>query len=265
MANETLLIDADILIYRVGFGAQSKEEVKPAEMVVTWVDNIINDMKTKLQSDKVECFLTRPGKTNFRYNRATLLPYKGNRTDASRPVLYVDIYNHIITSYKTFEAIDCEADDLMGLRHTEGCDTIICTIDKDLRMLPGKYYNFVEDTLETLDDYGNLQLVNNNRKLIGEGLMWFYAQMLLGDRVDNIPGISGVGVVATHRLLHKCKTEDELFKVVWKQYLRYYRTKKKRIDECAEIMVEIADLLWIQRTGCKSKCDHMYKMLETVL
>jgi hypothetical protein len=75
-----------------------------------------------------------------------------------------------------------EADDLLGINQTK--DTIICTIDKDLRQVPGQHYNFVKDEIFTV----NLQ----------EGLLWFYTQMLTGDASDNISGIRGIGLKKAH-------------------------------------------------------------------
>jgi hypothetical protein len=58
-------------------------------------------------------------------------------------------------------------------------ETIICTIDKDLDMIPGLHYNF-----------------GPKRKLDGiydiedpHGLRLFYKQMFTGDASDNIPGL----------------------------------------------------------------------------
>jgi hypothetical protein len=75
-------------------------------------------------------------------------------------------------------AFGMEADDLLGINQTK--DTIICTIDKDLRQVPGQHYNFVKDEIFTVS--------------VQQGLLWFYTQMLTGDASDNVSGIRGIGI-----------------------------------------------------------------------
>ncbi len=67
-------------------------------------------------------------------------------------------------------------------------------------------------------------------KLLGTGLKFFYAQVLMGDSVDNYFGAKGVGASKAYKLLKDCNTEEELlnttmhmFKIVygsdWKEEL----------------------------------------------
>jgi DNA polymerase-1 len=90
----------------------------------------------------------------------------------------------------------------MGIHQTE--ETIICTIDKDLLMIPGQHYNFVKDEFKTV---GYL-----------DGLKHFYMQCLQGDRSDNIKGIPGIGLKKAERILEGCVTEYQLFKAVRAAY-----------------------------------------------
>jgi len=67
-------------------------------------------------------------------------------------------------------------------------------------------------------------------------LYTFYTQVLTGDRVDNIPGLHGIGPKKAEKILKGCKTEDQLYEAVLKAY-----------DNNEEYLCEQAQLLWIRR------------------
>ena len=76
---------------------------------------------------------------------------------------------------------------------------------------------------------------------MGGGIKWLYAQCLLGDSADNIPGIKGYGNVKAFSLLKDISKEKEMYEAVLEVY-------KKAYDEKAdEYLQETASLLWIQR------------------
>jgi 5'-3' exonuclease len=96
-----------------------------------------------------------------------------------------------------------EADDALAIRHRELPESsIICTIDKDLKQIPGKHYNFVKEEFDEVTEWS--------------GLFRFYSQTLTGDSTDNIrvsEGLSckGVGSDTALRLIEGCSSESELF------------------------------------------------------
>jgi 5'-3' exonuclease len=98
----------------------------------------------------------------------------------------------------------------------------ICSIDKDLDMLRGDHYNFVKDERYFITEE--------------EGIKNFYKQLLMGDRVDNIVGIKGIGSVKAERLLKECKNENEMYLAI----LEAYKGDDKRV-------LENGQLLWIRR------------------
>jgi len=102
----------------------------------------------------------------------------------------------LISIYKAKVVDNIEADDALGLK--QDSDTMICSIDKDLLMCEGNHYNFVkkEKYYVTAD----------------EGLLNFYMQFLVGDRIDNIIGVRGIGPVKARKLLED-KTAQEMFDV----------------------------------------------------
>jgi 5'-3' exonuclease len=122
--------------------------------------------------------------------------------------------------------------------------TVICTRDKDLRQVPGLHYGWEcgaqpEYRLRLVGDFGALQM--ENKKLVGTGLMFFYAQVLMGDAVDNIPGLPQFGPAKTFSVLQSCKTEWELYSAVKARYEEYYA------DIWEEELMEQAQLVWMVR------------------
>ena len=124
-----------------------------------------------------------------------------------------------------FELIEGqEADDAIGIAVYDLPEDRSCvmSVDKDLNMLRGWHYNFNKKDLYYVTEQ--------------EAIRNFYLQILTGDRVDNIPGLVGIGPVKANKILEDCVTEDELFNAVSKKY-------KHDTDK----ITERARLLWIRR------------------
>ncbi len=223
---------------------------------------MINEIMGATSANEHQIYLTSTDKSNYRFDIAKTKEYKGNRK-AAKPVHYDAIREYLTNYWNAAIITGKEADDAMGIEQSTngrrfGSDsvTIICTIDKDLDMIPGWHYNFVTKELYETDDPGALGLSENRRKLSGGGLLWFYAQMLLGDSADNIPGLKGFGPVKVHELLQDCKDEIEMVQNVYSQY-----TKEMPKKEAIERMKEVADLLWIQRKEGERKSQYIEEML----
>jgi hypothetical protein len=222
----TLLIDFDVIVYRAGWAANKGDYL----MNVEYVDNIVMSMIDRFAPCRYQGYLT--GKNNFRYDKATILPYKGNRVGKEKPVYYKQIREYLTEFWHAETVNGMEADDAMGLNQTE--ETIICSIDKDLLMIPGKHYNFVK---------GELTKVSPE-----QGIYNFFKQMLVGDRSDNIPGIAGIGEVKSTKMLCD-KSPKQQLKIVSDLYNKTYGEK-----DGMKYFDEVATLLWIQRDG-----EHTYK------
>ena len=88
-----------------------------------------------------------------------------------------------------------EADDSMSIRQreciAEGRVSKIMTLDKDLDMVPGTHIHY--DTYEewTGSGFGKIWLdkSGSQTQLKGQGTAFFWAQLLMGDKADNIPGL----------------------------------------------------------------------------
>ena len=114
-----------------------------------------------------------------------------------------------------------EADDALGLAQEE--DTVIATIDKDLRIVSGWHFNLNTHVKDKVTDQ--------------EGDRFFYKQMLMGDKVDNIIGIRGVGPKKADKAL------DTVDRAGWDMLVWSYY--KEEFELPFQRMVENSQLLWI--------------------
>jgi hypothetical protein len=172
----------------------------------------------RLKCDDYRAWIT--GKTNFRFEVATTVPYKGNRKDAPKPRHYDALRKHLMKLGAKMSENE-EADDSVGIASTEGNYWIV-HVDKDLDQLPGWHYNPVKDEEYYVTEF--------------EGLYSFYKQILTGDRVDNIEGIRGIGPVKADKILKDCTTEEELYAACIKAY-----------DGNTDRVLENGKLLWLRR------------------
>lgn len=192
----TYLIDADVLIYRAGH---------VSERPMNWGGDLwtlhadLGEAKERFLSmlgkatpptdDPV--ILCVSGDTNFRH---LLYPgYKSNRSNSRKPVCHVPLRDWVLSGAagKVEQGDNMEADDVLGilatLLVTEGA--VICTIDKDLRTVPGRHYNFDKPEL-------GVTFISTD-----EARRFWLTQCLAGDPTDGIPGIPGIGMVKAARLL----------------------------------------------------------------
>lgn len=141
-------------------------------------------------------YLTGP--TNFRNDYAITAPYKGNRK-GEKPTHHGLLREYLELSWTGTVTEGIEADDAIAIDATTyGDESIIVSLDKDFDQVQGWHYNFVKK-----DKY---------YVQADEGLLNFYMQFLVGDRIDNIIGVKGIGPVKARKLLED-KTEREMFEV----------------------------------------------------
>lgn len=170
---------------------------------------------TKATAYKI--FLTSTDHSNYRYK---IYPdYKGNRK-AEKPKHYLHIREYLEYEKEAEVIYGEEADDALGYNQTEG--TVICSIDKDLLMIPGKHYNFVKQ-----------EIYNISKQ---EGLCNFYGQLLLGDIGDNIPGCPGIGKKGVEKLLHPDLSEQEMLEVCKESYIKQYEKKNMNTDPLEDML-----------------------------
>ena len=212
------LIDADIVCYRIGFASEEDSE----KIALHRAGEFMEELVMKPYVGEYNGFLT--GSNNYRHEIAVTQPYKGNRKQA-KPKHYDLLREYLVSAWGCEVSDGEEADDVIGIMaySMDVEDYIIMSIDKDLDMIRGWHYNFIKDRKYLIDER--------------EAMLKFYTQCLTGDRVDNIPGIHGIGPKKASKILEGCGTEQEMYKAVLEAY-----------DNNEEFLCENARLLWIRRS-----------------
>jgi len=192
--NRIALIDADSLLYRVGFSMEDaicwEEDEETSyysnlEQQINSIDSTIKSIMLTTGCDKYELHLT--GKGNFRDSNP--LGYKQNRVGLRKPTDFNKIYDLVVKRFNTFTAVGWEADDVVVFKKTRDPEAyVLCAIDKDvLYQTVGVHYNYGQDTL-----------VRVSQKLA----TWFaYFQVIAGDPTDGYKGKTGVGATGAVKAL----------------------------------------------------------------
>lgn len=211
-----------------------KIELDPISFALNIVKKTIIRITTNTKTSERVIYLTALNdKTNFRTKVAKTKEYKGNRKQV-KPQYYNQIRTYLETMHGSIIVSGQEADDALGVAQSSSPpgQTIICSIDKDLMMIPGWHYDIVKEYVSYISEL--------------DGLKAFYKQMLTGDSVDNIPGLRGIGPVTASNLLSQCDSEEALdyvVKQVYKKELGSSMTKEELISR----FIEVGKLLWIRR------------------
>ena len=207
------------------------------------VDRMVEELFNipDLHVSDVSLFLSPSDHSNFRYALANTpgpcgVGYKAGR--GAKPYWLSHIRQRLVTEWGGVECHGYEADDFLGIYQTK--DTVACHIDKDINMISGMHYNHVTKAVYEVPE-GLGYLTYENKKLRGYGTIFFYAQLLIGDRTDNINGIKGIGDKGAFELLGECKHEDTTHAIVAGEYIEQHGR------QALERVKENADLLWICR------------------
>lgn len=264
---DVALIDGDVIRYELGAVCLDHPYVKgakipaPANFIKNLVDAKIEEITDATGVDDFVVYFTGGG--NFRFDIATVQPYKGNRADFQKPYHWKTVDFILKDQFKCKTIEGSEADDALALRQFEsledmkdgGIKTVICSRDKDLRMTEGYHYSWACGKNQPEKPlYWVTKL---------EGHKFFFKQMLTGDGTDHILGCAikekmvyksgakkgqecirrkGVGPAKADKLLAEGETCQEWYNIVQLEYKNIYP------DNWEDIMMENARLLYIGQT-----------------
>jgi hypothetical protein len=207
----------------------STKNPEPEAYAIYNVDKIVEPILARFPDAWIRTYLT--GNTNFRSQ--VFDEYKANRKNTERPVHLSACKQHLLNKYHAIMKDFHEADDLMGIEamrlREQGRKYMIGSIDKDLNCIPGDHDNFVKGETYTVTEE--------------EALNFFYRQCLMGDTVDNIPGIKGIGPKKSEKILKECRTPEEYYTVVLKEWHKFMPTTGAH-DTIVACNTS-AELLWI--------------------
>ena len=239
------LIDGDILRYEIGAICEGEDGPMSWQYVEDTIETkIANICAAAGASLEPYIFLTE-GKT-FRDEVAVTKPYKGNRKE-DKPFHFKNITTYLNNQFQVIQKDGLEADDMMAIYQTQyneadtPDETVICTRDKDLLQVPGWHYGWEcgkqrERFVHKVDENGFI--IQREKKFYGEGMAFFFFQLLMGDSTDNIPGAKGVGQMKAYAHLAPLEVP-----FMWQKVREVY--DEKGHDD--EYLLEQGQLLWMVR------------------
>jgi len=199
-----ILIDGDIVAYRCAFKCDDESVKTACYTTGSFLSDLVSDLYTMIDGEPdYRVYLT--GKGNFRNDVAVTAPYKGNRKDVEKPAHLEAIRKYLIEDWNAVVSEDEEADDLIAIDATTIPDSIIVSLKRELSSVTEE-----------------------------EGLLFFYRQIIMGDRADNIMGVHGIGEKKSQKILEGL-SEIEMF------------NKCVELLETEERVIENARLLWLRR------------------
>ena len=253
---KTALIDGDILVYESCYAAQSAYKQATDSDDIVGFESVDNSMVQRIEQimlgagcDSYVLYITE-GRT-FRYDVAFTKPYKGTR-HADKPYHYANLRAVIKTLHPCKIVTMLEADDQLAIDALADPDnTVLCSRDKDLRQVTGAtVYSWELGNQPSFGPTKIQRIGGVDRHGKGTGFAFFMAQMVMGDGVDNVPGITGKGPAAAHAILSPIVEDDELTEdekvaemkaAVTTAYQRCYA------EDYEEVYEEQATLLWMLR------------------
>ena len=200
------LLDGDTFVYQAAIGSEFTAQWDDS----TWsvyadfdkaarrLDDLTQAIREHTEADRLVVALSDYEHPNWRLG--PLPSYKANRDGSRRPLVWKPLREYIEETYESYMRPTLEGDDVLGILATnpkmlpEG-DKIICSIDKDLRQIPGLHFPLkrMMDGHKTGLDIERIDKV--------EAARFHMEQTLTGDMTDGYPGCPGIGKVTAHRLL----------------------------------------------------------------
>lgn len=267
------LVDGDVLLYELGFSGQYVDE-DSGELVEMPFDFVADLLHQRIKEIEEECWADQSStlyltnnqtlhkiyerhcktkglecpeyKPNFREAVAVTKPYKGQRKQ-DKPLHYKNLMAYMLEHFDVVVANGLEADDMICIHATaRPNEVVICTRDKDLRMVEGLHFGWPcgkqpQFGVKYVSKIGEIELVSSNGRydIKGEGLKFFYSQLITGDKVDNIAGLPRKGAKFADDLLQDLETEEEMYLAVTEAYENVIG------EDWETYFQEQVDLLWM--------------------
>lgn len=235
-----LLIDGDGLAYYCAGG----DDKSPAEARL-WLWEKVTSAQRAARAEEVRLLLTADtSPKGYRYAIATVKPYQGQRK-SHKPKNWQFLRDYMLTADHPWlvEVTDKqEADDLFARYAHHDTRYVIMSHDKDMRMIPGLHLTWKEHELvDTTRFFGH----RHEDKVYGH--KWFWLQMLMGDPVDNIPGLpkyygKNIGEKGADKALAGTYDNMGAAAIVFAGYEAHYG------EDWRTHVLEQASLLWMRRS-----------------
>lgn len=155
---------------------------------------------------------------NFR--KSVLPSYKASRVDKRKPCGYPFLVEYVKKNYETVIYPRLEGDDTLAILSETMDNTCIVSGDKDMRSIPCRLYNHLQDTYEVITEE--------------QGWYMNLLQCLKGDITDGFSGLPGCGDVTAKKALDASAT--------WETVVSMY-TKKGLTEDDALVQMRCARIL----------------------
>jgi DNA polymerase-1 len=209
-----LLVDGSSYLYRAfhampDLRAVPGDPASPATGAIRGMINMLQKLRKDVRADYVACVFDAPGKTfrddiypEYKATRSAMPPDLRSQVEAIHEVVR-------LLGWKVLNVPGVEADDVIGtlacMATARGYDTVISSGDKDLSQLVNEHVTVIDtmndrkrDVAGVLAEFG-----------VPPQLMVDY-QTLVGDSVDNVPGVDKVGPKTAVKLLQEYGSLDAL-------------------------------------------------------
>ncbi|UTW03463.1 DNA polymerase I [Amphritea atlantica] len=253
-----ILVDGSSYLYRAFFASQ-QADMRTSEGVPTGAVRLVTSMLRSLikqyPESPVAVVFDAKGKT---FRDEIYAEYKSHR-----PPMPDDLRTQIEPIHNIVRAMGfplisvegVEADDVIGTLAREasakGLDTIISTGDKDMAQLVDKHVTLI-NTMN--DSHMDIDGINEKFGIPPELIIDYLA--LVGDKVDNIPGVPGVGEKTALALLQGIGGISDLYDNLDKIAALGFRGSKtmaKKLEENREA-AELSYLLATIKTDLELDC-----------
>ncbi len=209
-----MLVDGSSYLYRAfhampDLRAIPGDPASPATGAIRGMINMMQKLRKDVRADYAVCVFDAPGKTF----RDDLYPeYKANRSSmpedlrAQIPAIHEVVK---LLGWKVLNVPGVEADDVIGtlscMATEQGIDTVISSGDKDLSQLVNERVMVIDTMNDRKRDIAGVEAEFG----VPPRLMVDY-QTLVGDTVDNVPGVNKVGPKTAVKLLQEYGSVDAM-------------------------------------------------------
>ncbi len=209
-----LLVDGSSYLYRAFHAMPDLRAVpgdpsSPATGAIRGMINMMQKLRKDVRADYAVCVFDAPGKTF----RDDLYPeYKANRSAmpddlrAQIPAIHEVVR---LLGWKVLNVPGVEADDVLGtlacMATEQGIATVISSGDKDLSQLVNEHVVVIDTMNDRRRDMAGVEAEFG----VPPRLMVDY-QTLVGDTVDNVPGVNKVGPKTAVKLLQEYGSVDAM-------------------------------------------------------
>jgi DNA polymerase-1 len=213
-AKVLLLVDGSSYLYRAyhampDLRAVPGDPASPATGAIRGMINMLQKLRKDVRADYVACVFDAPGPTF----RDTLYPaYKATRSPMPPDLrAQIDPIHEVVRllGWKVLHVAGVEADDVIGtlscMATGQGIQTVISSGDKDLSQLVNEHVMVIDTMNDRKRDVAGVEAEFG----VPPRLMVDY-QTLVGDTVDNVPGVEKIGPKTAVKLLLEYGSLDAL-------------------------------------------------------